>query len=123
VYGYTEKIELTEIVGAELMWLNLGHYIFQLIFSNELRLTIKNDVSLARNGTELCKWSDYRWSSAAFQALLGKAVTSYSVVSRDELKIQFADGYALTLYDDPQYESLEIWPANRADDKSGPFVV
>jgi hypothetical protein len=123
VYGYTERIELAEIVGAELMWLNIGHYLFQLSFSTELRLTIKNDVSLTHAGTELCKWTDYRWSSSAFQVLLGKVAVSYCVVSRDELQIQFTDGYVLTLYDDPQYESLEIWPSKPSDDKTGPFIV
>ncbi len=116
MYGIPENLNLTFLLGAEVVQISLGSFDVQIHFHPEASIAINGSGWQLRD-TE-GKIIDQASQEPAcdrtpflLHRLLGRRVQAIQLSPPEWVEVQFEGGLVLRIIDDSeQYESFEIWP-------------
>jgi hypothetical protein len=110
MYKIDKAIDLTPLIGNELIQVCIGLYSVGLGFTNELNIAISGKYSLAKNESIFLNgYAEDPDANKILVCLLQQSIESARVVDNNILAINFSGDYCLSLIDDTDlYESFII---------------
>jgi hypothetical protein len=111
VYKIDKSIDLTPLIGNDVIQICIGLYSVGIGLTNEVSINISGQYKLEKNGSVFldgCAEEDPD-TNKMLVCLLHQSIKSVTVLSANILAISFSNNYCLHLIDDSeQYESFII---------------
>lgn len=114
MYGISTSIDLSFLVGRELIQVCYGQYQVCLHLTGDIAITVEGDyeISLMRGDDRArsrCSASALQPDAINCNELLGRTVVSVEVLDERTVVVRFTERATLTLYDsNKSHESFEI---------------
>jgi hypothetical protein len=109
MYGLSKDVDLAFLKGKELHQVCTGANEVILHFDDYIAITIMSECDYKSKIGEIVRIERYPTSSSLICQLLGSSITEAQGKDDGTLVLEFANGDALTLYDDSkEYESYQI---------------
>jgi hypothetical protein len=109
MYGLPKEIDLSFLVGRELLQVCFGRHDLNLNFDRNVHISVTSCIGYSGVQGDLCRQEDFAAASQFLTSLLSQTVLSVKGDDEGTLVLIFSGGPELFVYDNSkQYESYTI---------------